>query len=324
MHGVYGRVRHPMYAALLMASIGLIPVAHNWVLGPAMLGVAILFVAVRAPHEERFLLAQFGDPYRTYMTRTGRVLPRLIASSRLRKGLMNTLEDFGFFLSRTFASTKAVNTAWPLVPRQVLRGGSSGAGRGDHLGERRPYPGFGPVRASRAVHRGQNWKPRTSASRKSSRISSRIPPFDTSSAPATNRPQHLSGCHPAGLVPERGRCRQTHSRCRRHAAGVAQHLAGRGASLPAASGARGHDRPVRTSLLIAAKVEELAARAPDRVTPVRQIPPVEQGANSASRGRNGTLRRTGSSSTRVAISSLPSGSSPSPWSTTITRSDRCT
>jgi tetrahydromethanopterin S-methyltransferase subunit A len=29
---------------------------------------------------------------------------------------MGTMEDFGFFLSRTFATTKAKNTAWPFVP----------------------------------------------------------------------------------------------------------------------------------------------------------------------------------------------------------------
>jgi tetrahydromethanopterin S-methyltransferase subunit A len=29
---------------------------------------------------------------------------------------MGIMEDLGFFLSRTFASTKAVNRAWPYVP----------------------------------------------------------------------------------------------------------------------------------------------------------------------------------------------------------------
>jgi Isoprenylcysteine carboxyl methyltransferase (ICMT) family len=51
--GVYSRVRHPVYAALLMAGIGLIPVLHNWIVGSAMLAVAVLFVAVRTPQEER-------------------------------------------------------------------------------------------------------------------------------------------------------------------------------------------------------------------------------------------------------------------------------
>jgi protein-S-isoprenylcysteine O-methyltransferase Ste14 len=115
-HGVYSRVRHPMYAALLMAGIGLTPALHNGVLGPAMLAVSILFVAVRAPREERFLLGQFGDAYRDYVARTGRVLPRFEASAHLGRAVRRLMEDFGFSLSRTFAGTKAMNRAWPHVP----------------------------------------------------------------------------------------------------------------------------------------------------------------------------------------------------------------
>ena len=114
--GVYSRVRHPMYAALLMTGIGLFPVLHNWIVGSAMLAVAILFIGVRAPLEERFLVAQFGDHYCTYMAGTGRVLPRLELRSETRRGLMSVMADFGFFLSRTFARTKAVNRSWPHVP----------------------------------------------------------------------------------------------------------------------------------------------------------------------------------------------------------------
>jgi tetrahydromethanopterin S-methyltransferase subunit A len=115
-HGVYARVRHPMYAALLLSAHGLFPMLHNGVLSTAMLMVAILFVTVRARQEERFLLAQFGEPYRAYMSRVGGVLPRSEAWALIHQALIKRLEDFGFFLSATFARTRAVNRSWPYVP----------------------------------------------------------------------------------------------------------------------------------------------------------------------------------------------------------------
>jgi tetrahydromethanopterin S-methyltransferase subunit A len=49
-----------------------------------MLATAILFLTVRAPYEERFLASHFGDSYRAYVARTGRVLP--LARSQAAKG----------------------------------------------------------------------------------------------------------------------------------------------------------------------------------------------------------------------------------------------
>ena len=73
-HGPYARIRHPMYSAILgwILSLGL--VAANWV--PfvfAALG-ALIFL-FRTQGEERMMLEQFGDEYREYMERTGRLLP---------------------------------------------------------------------------------------------------------------------------------------------------------------------------------------------------------------------------------------------------------
>jgi tetrahydromethanopterin S-methyltransferase subunit A len=74
--GIYSRLRHPMYAALLLSAIALVPVLHNWIVSLIMLLIAGLFVTVRASEEERFLSRAFGDGYREYATRTGRIVPR--------------------------------------------------------------------------------------------------------------------------------------------------------------------------------------------------------------------------------------------------------
>ena len=76
-HGVYRSVRHPMYAALLLYSVGQALVTPNWVAGPSYLvAFAILFV-FRVGAEERMMLEQFGDEYAAYMARTKRLVPGL-------------------------------------------------------------------------------------------------------------------------------------------------------------------------------------------------------------------------------------------------------
>ena len=72
--GPYARIRHPMYSAIVgwMMSLGL--VAANWI--PLVCGAlcAIQFI-LRIRGEEKMMLQQFGDEYRQYMKRTGRLLP---------------------------------------------------------------------------------------------------------------------------------------------------------------------------------------------------------------------------------------------------------
>ncbi len=75
-HGVYRRVRHPMYAALWVWGIAQAMLLHNWVAGfSQLLSFAPLYF-LRVPREERMMLDHFGDEYRTYMRHTGRVFPR--------------------------------------------------------------------------------------------------------------------------------------------------------------------------------------------------------------------------------------------------------
>jgi protein-S-isoprenylcysteine O-methyltransferase Ste14 len=73
--GVYRRVRHPMYTALLLYSVGQALVIPNWVAGPSYLVPFGILLAFRVGAEERMMLDQFGDQYATYMSRTKRLVP---------------------------------------------------------------------------------------------------------------------------------------------------------------------------------------------------------------------------------------------------------
>ena len=73
--GIYRRVRHPMYSAFWMWAIAQALLLPNWIAGFAGLaGFGILFFG-RVEREEQMMLEAFGDSYRAYMARTGRVFP---------------------------------------------------------------------------------------------------------------------------------------------------------------------------------------------------------------------------------------------------------
>jgi protein-S-isoprenylcysteine O-methyltransferase Ste14 len=73
--GVYRLVRHPMYSALVLSSIGHALVIPNWVAGPSnLVALAILF-ALRVRAEERMMREAFGDQYAAYEARTKRLVP---------------------------------------------------------------------------------------------------------------------------------------------------------------------------------------------------------------------------------------------------------
>jgi len=73
--GLYRFVRHPQYAALAIFGLGM---ALFW----SRMIVLVCFVSMLfvyyflAEHEERECLQKYGDPYRKYMDRTGRFLPK--------------------------------------------------------------------------------------------------------------------------------------------------------------------------------------------------------------------------------------------------------
>ncbi len=73
--GVYRRIRHPMYAALLLHALGQALVVPNWLAGPGFLVAFVLLVALRLGPEERLMLETFGPTYAQYQSRTRRLLP---------------------------------------------------------------------------------------------------------------------------------------------------------------------------------------------------------------------------------------------------------
>jgi protein-S-isoprenylcysteine O-methyltransferase Ste14 len=75
--GMYKRVRHPMYAAHVLWGIAQALLLPNLIAGPLALVLMFAVVAVRVPREERAMIEEFGDEYRRYMDRRGRILPKL-------------------------------------------------------------------------------------------------------------------------------------------------------------------------------------------------------------------------------------------------------
>ena len=73
--GVYRRIRHPMYLALALYSIGLALVIPNWVAGPSNLIAFAILCALRIRAEERMMVEEFGDEYAAYSARTKRLIP---------------------------------------------------------------------------------------------------------------------------------------------------------------------------------------------------------------------------------------------------------
>jgi protein-S-isoprenylcysteine O-methyltransferase Ste14 len=73
--GVYRRVRHPMYTAFWLWAVAQALLLPNWFAGLAgLVGFGTLYF-LRVGHEERLMIEAFGDSYRAYMERTGRLIP---------------------------------------------------------------------------------------------------------------------------------------------------------------------------------------------------------------------------------------------------------
>jgi protein-S-isoprenylcysteine O-methyltransferase Ste14 len=73
--GVYRVVRHPMYSALVLYSVGQALVIPNWVAGPSNLLAFAVLLALRIRAEERMMDERFGDEYAAYSARTKRLIP---------------------------------------------------------------------------------------------------------------------------------------------------------------------------------------------------------------------------------------------------------
>jgi protein-S-isoprenylcysteine O-methyltransferase Ste14 len=75
--GIYRHIRHPMYAALFLYSIGQALVVPNWVAGPSYFVTFGILFSLRIAAEERMMLEAFGDEYAAYKARTKRLVPAI-------------------------------------------------------------------------------------------------------------------------------------------------------------------------------------------------------------------------------------------------------
>jgi len=75
--GVYRRIRHPMYASIILFSAAQAMLLPNWLAGFSALVPFTILYLIRTPREEQMMCNFFGDEYRAYMQRTGRLLPPL-------------------------------------------------------------------------------------------------------------------------------------------------------------------------------------------------------------------------------------------------------
>ena len=76
--GPYQVIRHPIYTAFILILGSTLFISSNWLIGLTWAGMTILDIASRIGFEESLMLEYFGDQYREYMRKTGRLLPRLL------------------------------------------------------------------------------------------------------------------------------------------------------------------------------------------------------------------------------------------------------
>ena len=75
--GVYHSIRHPMYASQWVWGVAQGLLLRNWISGWSGLVLFAPLYLSRVPREEQMMLERFGEAYRAYMRRTGRVFPRI-------------------------------------------------------------------------------------------------------------------------------------------------------------------------------------------------------------------------------------------------------
>ncbi len=76
-HGPYRYVRHPMYTSFFILGVGILLLSANWLIASVYLIAASSMYIDRVSSEEKMMIERFGDAYRDYMKRTGRLIPRL-------------------------------------------------------------------------------------------------------------------------------------------------------------------------------------------------------------------------------------------------------
>ncbi|MEM1321135.1 MAG: protein-S-isoprenylcysteine O-methyltransferase [Bacteroidota bacterium] len=76
-NGVYKNIRHPMYTSIWLWIILQPLLLQNYIAGLSGLVFFGILYFLRVDREENMMIQQFGEEYRDYMGRTGRLLPKL-------------------------------------------------------------------------------------------------------------------------------------------------------------------------------------------------------------------------------------------------------
>ena len=76
-NGIYRSIRHPMYGSIWLWCLAQGLLLENWLAGWYAFASFGLMYFVRTPREERMMCESFGQEYRNYMRRTGRLFPRI-------------------------------------------------------------------------------------------------------------------------------------------------------------------------------------------------------------------------------------------------------
>ena len=74
--GPYSRVRHPMYTYFYIMTSSTALISANLIVAAFGITAWTLLYLVRVGDEEAMMLEQFGEEYKQYMERTGRLLPK--------------------------------------------------------------------------------------------------------------------------------------------------------------------------------------------------------------------------------------------------------
>jgi protein-S-isoprenylcysteine O-methyltransferase Ste14 len=75
-HGIYRRIRHPMYLSIWLLVIAQALILQNYIAGFSGLVPFALLYFLRVPKEERMMREEFGKAYDEYLLVTGRILPK--------------------------------------------------------------------------------------------------------------------------------------------------------------------------------------------------------------------------------------------------------
>jgi len=76
--GPYQFIRHPIYTAFLLILGSTLFISSNWLIGFCWIGMTTLEIISRINFEEALMIEYFGDQYREYMKKTGRLFPKVL------------------------------------------------------------------------------------------------------------------------------------------------------------------------------------------------------------------------------------------------------